>query len=137
MPGQRVRGPAYRLYGRRLRRNLERAPLPRHIAMILDGNRRWARLAGLESAAHGHRAGAAKIVEFAEWVADLRIPVITLYHHSTDNLTGRQSEELEALFTIIGDLATALSERWRVQHVGTAVGLPEPLRQALTEAEER
>ena len=137
MPGQRVRGPIYRLYSRRLRRNLEAGPLPRHVAMILDGNRRWARQAGLESAAYGHRAGAAKIVEFAEWVAELRIPVITLYLLSTDNLTGRQSEELDALFGIIGNLATALSERWKVQHVGTATGLPSTLTEALAEAERR
>ncbi|HEY8318452.1 MAG TPA: isoprenyl transferase [Amnibacterium sp.] len=137
MPGQRVRGPIYRLYSRRLRRNLERGPLPKHVAMILDGNRRWARQAGLESAAHGHRAGALKIVEFAEWVVELRIPVITLYLLSTDNLTGRQSEELDALFGIIANLATALSERWKVQHVGTATGLPTTLTEALAEAERR
>ncbi|HET6825114.1 MAG TPA: polyprenyl diphosphate synthase [Amnibacterium sp.] len=136
-PDQRARGPAYRLYGRRLRRNLEQGPLPKHIAMILDGNRRWARQVGLESAAHGHRAGAAKIVEFAGWVDGLGIPVITLYLLSTDNLTGRHSDELDALFGIIGDLATALSERWRVQHVGTATGLPESLLRSLAAAEER
>jgi len=136
-PDQRARGPAYRLYGRRLRRALEQGPLPKHIGMILDGNRRWARQVGLESAAHGHRAGAAKVVEFAGWVDALRIPVITLYLLSTDNLTGRRSDELDALFGIIGDLATALSERWRVQHVGTAAGLPESLLQALATAEER
>ncbi len=132
-----MRGPAYRLYQRRLRRNLEGGPLPQHVAMILDGNRRWARQVGLESAAHGHRAGALKIVEFAEWVDELHIPVITLYLLSTDNLTGRTGEELDALFGIIGDLATALSERWRVQHVGTDTGLPESLLKALRTAEER
>lgn len=137
VPGLSVRSPAYRLYTRRLRRNLEHSELPRHIAMILDGNRRWARQVGLDSAAHGHRAGAAKIVEFAEWVADLRIPVITLYLLSTDNLTGRRSEELDALFGIIGELATALSARWRVQHVGTTAGLPDDLVAALGEAERR
>ncbi|MDH2445380.1 isoprenyl transferase [Amnibacterium sp. CER49] len=127
--------PAYRLYQRRLRRQLASAPLPHHVAMILDGNRRWARLAGLESAAHGHRAGADKILEFAGWVDDLGIPVITLYLLSTDNLTGRPDEELEALFRIIGDLATSLARRWKVQHVGTATGLPPALESALTEAE--
>jgi short-chain Z-isoprenyl diphosphate synthase len=135
--GQRVRGPLYRVYQRRLRRNLEGGPLPKHIAMILDGNRRWAKLAGLESAAHGHRAGADKILEFAGWVADLKIPVITLYLLSTDNLTGRTDEELDALFRIIGDLASTLSKQWRVQHVGTSTGLPVALQNSLQEAERR
>ena len=132
-----MRGPAYRLYQRRLRRNLENGPLPRHVAMILDGNRRWARLAGLGSVAHGHRAGADKFLEFAGWVDSLRIPVVTFYLLSTDNLTGRDDEELDALFEIIGDLALELSERWRVQHVGTSTGLPQSLLAALTEAESR
>jgi short-chain Z-isoprenyl diphosphate synthase len=135
IPGQRLRRPAYRLYARRLRRNLERGPLPKHIAMILDGNRRWARQAGLESVAHGHRAGADKFLEFAGWVDDLHIPVVTFYLLSTDNLTGRDDEELIALFQIIGDLALELSDRWKVQHVGTTAGLPPGLLEALQQAE--
>ena len=137
VPGQRIRGPAYRVYQRRLRGNLENGPLPKHVAMILDGNRRWARLAGLGSVAHGHRAGADKFLEFAGWVDDLGIPVVTFYLLSTDNLTGRDDEELTALFGIIGDLALDLADRWRVQHVGTSAGLPPALLEALTEAQRR
>lgn len=136
---ERVGGPLYALYQRRLRRALAGAPLPHHVAMILDGNRRWARQSGLGSAAHGHRAGADKIREFAGWVDELHIPVITLYLLSTDNLTGRRGEELEALFGIIGDLATDLSQvpGWRVQQVGQRHGLPAGLRAALEAAEAR
>jgi short-chain Z-isoprenyl diphosphate synthase len=65
--------------------------------------------------------------------------MVTLYLLSTDNLSGRASEELEALCGIIADLATELSQvrDWRVQHVGTAQGLPDPLREALATAEAR
>jgi short-chain Z-isoprenyl diphosphate synthase len=107
--------------------------------MILDGNRRWARGAGLESVAHGHRAGADKIREFAGWCDDLGIRMVTLYLLSTDNLTGRASEELEALYEIIADLATELSQvrDWRVQHVGSSAGLPSSLTDALRAAEAR
>jgi short-chain Z-isoprenyl diphosphate synthase len=135
----RSSGPAYALYQRRLRRQLEGAPLPAHVAMILDGNRRWAKGAGLDSAAHGHRAGAHKVREFAGWCDDLGIRMVTLYLLSTDNLSGRTTEELEALFGIIGDLATELSQvrDWRVQHVGSSVGLPEHLTAALQAAEAR
>lgn len=135
--GVRLRRPFYSLYQRRLRHNLGSAPLPRHVAMILDGNRRWARLAGLESAEHGHRAGADKLLEFAGWVDGLHIPHVTFYLLSTDNLQGRQDEELTALFEIIGTLALDLSTRWRVKHVGTTEGLPESLLTALRTAEEQ
>ncbi len=107
--------------------------------MIIDGNRRWAKLRELETAAHGHRAGAAKYREFLEWCDDLGISVATLYLLSTDNLTGRTPEELDGLFEIIGDLADDLSHfrDWRIQHVGSPQGLPESLRQRLSEAEKR
>jgi len=107
--------------------------------MIIDGNRRWARLRELETAAHGHRAGAAKYREFLEWCDDLGIGVATLYLLSTDNLTGRSAEELAQLFEIIGDLAEDLSHfrDWRIQHVGSNDGLPASLVDKLDRAEER
>ncbi len=107
--------------------------------MIIDGNRRWARLRELETAAHGHRAGAAKMREFLEWCDDLGIRVATLYLLSTDNLTGRSSTELDGLFQIIADLADELSRfrDWRIQHVGSTDGLPESLVQQLEAAQAR
>ncbi len=131
------RGLLYGLYQRRIRRWLEGQTLPKHIAMILDGNRRWARQNLLETAAHGHRAGALKFREFLEWCDDLDIEVATLYLLSTDNLTGRHTDELDELFQIIADLADDLSRfrDWRVQHVGSSDGLPDPLRQALGAAQ--
>lgn len=133
------RGLLYGLYQNRLRREIARQELPHHIAMIIDGNRRWARLRELETAAHGHRAGAAKYREFLQWCDDLGIRVATLYLLSTDNLRGRTTDELDGLFEIIGDLAEDLSRfrDWRVQHVGSAEGLPESLRERLAAAEER
>lgn len=133
------RGWLYGLYQSRLRRQLAGQELPHHVAMIIDGNRRWARLRELETAAHGHRAGAAKYREFLEWCDDLGIQVATLYLLSTDNLQGRTSDELEGLFEIIGDLAEDLSHYrdWRVQHVGSVEGLPQALRDRLAEAERR
>lgn len=133
------RGILYGVYQRRIRRYLTHQELPRHIAMILDGNRRWARQRLLETAAHGHRAGAAKFREFLIWCDDLGIATSTLYLLSTDNLTGRHSDELDELFRIIGDLAEDLSHfrNWRVQHVGSTDGLPGHLVETLAAAAAR
>ncbi len=133
------RGILYRAYQRRIRRQIDGQVMPKHVAMIVDGNRRWAKQLGLESAAHGHRAGAAKIPEFLDWCDDLGIEVVTLYLLSSDNLTGRGGEELEELVGIIADLAGTLAEHrdWRVQHVGSNEGLPEPLVRALEAAAAR
>jgi short-chain Z-isoprenyl diphosphate synthase len=135
----RGRGILYRLYQNRLRRELDAAALPRHVAMIIDGNRRWAKQLGYDSAAHGHRAGAAKMRDFLEWCDDLGINVVTLYLLSSDNLGNRPSSELADLIEIIAELAEELSHYrdWRVQHVGSDAGLPEPLIAALDAAEQR
>ncbi|GAA3740027.1 isoprenyl transferase [Leifsonia bigeumensis] len=133
------RGILYGLYQRRLRREIADLTVPKHIAMILDGNRRWARQNLLESAGHGHRAGAAKFREFLIWCDDIGVKVTTLYLLSADNLTGRTNEELQELFEIIADLADDLSHfrNWRVQHVGSRDGLPGALIASLKAAEAR
>ncbi|MFD1714326.1 isoprenyl transferase [Amnibacterium flavum] len=138
--GKRVRrNPIYAFYQRGLRRSLTAESLPKHVGMIFDGNRRWARQLGLETAAHGHRAGAAKIREFLIWCDELGIEVVTLYLLSTDNLSGRESSELSALIEIIAELADDLSRfrNWRIMHVGSNDGLPEGLVQALDAAQTR
>ncbi|NEM90658.1 isoprenyl transferase [Galbitalea soli] len=133
------RGLLYDVYQRRLRRWLVGKDIPKHVAMIVDGNRRWAKQRALESAAHGHRAGAAKIREFLVWCDELGIEVVTLYLLSSDNLGGRPSDELAELFEIITELADDLSRNgdWRVQHVGRIEGLPHGLVTALADAESR
>ena len=133
------RGLLYGLYSARLRRELTHAALPRHVGMIIDGNRRWARERALETAAHGYRAGADKMREFLGWCDGLGIRVVTLYLLSGDNLVGRPREELSLLFEVISDLADDLSRAadWRIQHVGAVDGLPADLVEALRAAEVR
>ncbi len=132
-------GLLYRLYQRRLRREIDPVRVPHHIAVIVDGNRRWAKQRLQERAAFGHRAGARKIPEFLGWCEEAGVGVVTLYLLSADNLQSRDRVELEDLFGIIGELATLLSEnpRWRVKHVGACEGLSPELATALGEAEAR
>lgn len=133
------RGPLYRLYINRLRRQIPPDAVPGHIAMMIDGNRRWARQLGYDSAAHGHRAGAAKMLEFLEWCDAIGVRVVSLYLLSTDNLRKRDSKELADLIQIIAELADQLSHEpdWRVQHVGRADGLPADLARVLGDVEAR
>ncbi|ALJ19861.1 isoprenyl transferase [Microbacterium sp. No. 7] len=132
-------GPLYRLYSSRLRRQLTPGEVPHHVAMMIDGNRRWARQAGFATVADGHRAGAAKMHEFLRWCDGLGIRVVSLYLLSTDNLRKRDSAELADLIEIIADLARSLSHErnWRVQHVGRAEALPDDLAETLREAAQR
>jgi short-chain Z-isoprenyl diphosphate synthase len=132
-------GVLYRLYQRRLRKQIDGLTPPKHVGLILDGNRRWAKQRALESSSHGHRAGADKIHEFLGWCEDYGIEVVTLYLLSTDNIVGREDAELDALADIIETLANQLSrfKNWRVKHVGQTDVLPEGLRETLEAATAR
>lgn len=132
-------GLLYRLYQRRLRREIDPERVPRHIAMIVDGNRRWAKQRLQERAAFGHRAGARKVPELLGWCEEAGIETVTLYLLSADNLNARDRVELEDLFGIIALLAAELARnpRWRVKHVGSCEGLSPELAEALRDAEAR
>jgi short-chain Z-isoprenyl diphosphate synthase len=135
----RGQGLLYRLYIGRLRRHIDPASVPEHVAMMIDGNRRWARQLGYHSAAEGHRAGAAKMREFLEWCDDIGVRVVSLYLLSLDNIRKRNAEEISDLIEIIAELADSLSHArdWRVQHVGRTDGLPSELARVLADAQER
>lgn len=94
-------GLLHRVYERRLAHTLEPDLLPRHIGVIIDGNRRWAKASGA-STAEGHRQGAAKITEFLTWCEEMSIPLVTVWMLSTDNLS-RPPEELRTLHGIIAE----------------------------------
>ncbi len=129
----------YRLYQRRLRREIDPARVPQHIAMIVDGNRRWAKQRLQERVAYGHRAGARKVLELLGWCEASGVGTVTLYLLSADNLKARDRQELDDLLDIISDLAEELSENenWRVKHVGSCEGLSEGLVRSLQAAEQK
>ncbi|MFL6153513.1 MAG: undecaprenyl diphosphate synthase family protein, partial [Ornithinibacter sp.] len=126
------------LYEHRIARSLTGADTPRHVGVIMDGNRRWARAIGLEDVAHGHRRGAEKIVDLLGWCDDAGVQVVTLFLLSTDNL-GRPEPELSALLRIIEDVATDLSRpdrRWQLRAMGALEMLPPETAAVLKKAEE-
>jgi short-chain Z-isoprenyl diphosphate synthase len=128
---------AYDLYERRLLQNLSHDRLPRHVGVMCDGNRRWARGAG-EEIAGGYLAGADKIEEFLGWCDQLDIGLVTLWLLSTDNL-GRPAEEVGPLLSVIEDLVESLAEkgRWRVHPVGALDMLPAATSMRLKAASDR
>lgn len=131
--------PLYPLYERRIERGIGDAPLPRHVAVMCDGNRRWAREAGFTDVSHGHRAGAVKIAELLRWCDELEIGLATVYLLSTENLR-RSADELDELLEIIGDVVEEIAApdgTWRVHIVGHLDLLPERLAARLRDAEER
>lgn len=132
----------YRLYERELMGHLDPTRLPRHVGVILDGNRRFAREQGLADATEGHLAGARKIDEFLDWCWHLRIPYVTLWLLSTDNLA-RDDAEVAGLLEIIRDTVTRIAthpkskERGlRVSAVGALDLLPDEIRTSLERAED-
>ncbi|WP_028656694.1 MULTISPECIES: isoprenyl transferase [unclassified Nocardioides] len=129
---RRVLYPAYEA------RVLRRMPdnLPKHVGVMLDGNRRWARAVGRDTA-HGHRAGAANIEPLLTWCDEVGIEVVTLWLLSTDNLN-RPPEELEPLLEIIVEAVDSLAvqRRWRLHPVGALDLLPDATAERLKAAAE-
>jgi short-chain Z-isoprenyl diphosphate synthase len=126
----------YGLYGRRVEAHLDRDRVPRHVGVMLDGNRRWARAAGM-STVDGHQSGADKIPDFLSWCDEVGVEVVTLWMLSTDNLS-RPKEELVPLLGIIEQAVRDLAAtgHWRVHPVGALDLLPATTSAVLKEAEQ-
>ena len=132
-----LRDLVYRLYERRLEASLSGHSIPRHVGVILDGNRRWARSAGLADVSDGHQKGADHIFELLGWCRQAGVEVVTLWLLSTDNLN-RPAEELDPLLKIIEGAVSGLAaaRRWKVHPVGTLDLLPEGTQRVLKTAQE-
>ena len=126
----------YGVYGRQLERNLDRQRIPHHVAVVLDGNRRWARAFGAPKSS-GWQAGAEKVTEFLGWCRGVDVKLVTLFLLSTDNLH-RPDEELTPLLRIIEGLVRQLAGdgRWRVHPVGALDLLPDSTAAVLKQADD-
>ena len=131
-----LRDLVYGAYSRRVVSQIDADRIPRHVGVVLDGNRRWASDKG-SSSHHGHKAGADKIEEFISWCEEAGVEVVTLWLLSTDNLS-RPEKELAPLLEIIADTVTELAAtgRWRIHPVGALDLLPDETARALKEADD-
>jgi short-chain Z-isoprenyl diphosphate synthase len=129
----------YRAYERRLENAVRAGQRPHHVGIIIDGNRRWARAMGYEDAAAGYRSGAHKINELLGWCVELSIPVVTLWMLSTENLVGRNQDELDALLAVIEELVEGLpgNGHWTIRTLGALELLPDRTREILYNASAR
>jgi len=131
-------GLLYATYEHRLTAELDRSRLPHHVAVLADGNRRWARdNAPGQPLVAGYQAGADKLLEFVEWCDEIGIPVVTLWVLSTDNFSRSSAEEIEPLLRVIEKMVTGLadSRRWRLHPFGALDLLPEDSAELLRRAE--
>ena len=136
----RLRGIARDAYARLLEREIGGAPT--HVAVIQDGNRRYARERGRDYG-HGHRAGAETTEAMLEWCGDLGIEELTLYAFSTENFD-RPADERRELFDLIESKLRAFADREevhergvRIRAIGRIERLPDRVREAVDYAEAR
>jgi short-chain Z-isoprenyl diphosphate synthase len=133
-----LRDLVYRVYEHRLEAKLKRLKSagPRHVGVVIDGNRRWARSMGLADVSRGHRKGADKISELLTWCSEAGVELVTVWMLSNDNLN-RPKDELETLLSIIEDVVRELvDEGWRISPVGALDLLPSRTANVLKEAKE-
>lgn len=131
---------AYAMYLRRLRKQLAGAEMPRHLAVVMDGNRRWARQMGFDDPRIGHRYGAEHLTDVLGWCAEYGIAHVTVFMASVDNLAKRDSGEVGNLMRMIEEVVAARLARpagvWQVHVAGRPELLPDSTRHALKLAEE-
>ncbi|WP_225100085.1 polyprenyl diphosphate synthase [Streptomyces sp. CoH27] len=133
-------GPLYALYTHRLRRQVKGGPLPEHVGLIMDGNRRWARQMGMTNPSLGHKFGADRVDDVLSWCETLGIRHVTVFVCSTENLARRDDGEVAFLMELIERVVTTKlaqpAARWQVHIAGTVDGLPDTTAHALKHAEE-
>lgn len=131
----------YRIYERLLLRDVNRGPIPRHVGIILDGNRRFGELRRVRDPHEIYSAGAEKLDEVLDWCGELKIPAVTLWVFSTDNEHRTPNEVSGILAAVENKLRNLLQsqlllrQRIRVRAMGRLAALPPSLLDAIKAAE--
>ncbi|WP_246282050.1 polyprenyl diphosphate synthase [Nitrosopumilus ureiphilus] len=126
----------YKIYGKRLEKEIQNGDIPNHVALILDGNRRWAKR-HLTVPKKGHWKGADAVENLLDWCEEFDIKIVTLYALSAENLN-RKDEELEYLYELIRMRLEKLYNdprihrcKMRVKGIGRIELLPDSIKEIL------
>lgn len=137
-----IKWPFYFAYEKYLQAKVGTWRLPRHIGIIMDGNRRFARQVGLGSPSRGHALGAEKLMDVLSWCYEMGISVVTVWSFSLDNFN-RDTSEVEALLQLFEDKTRQMvhdsevhDNEVRVRYIGELGLLPEGLRKEIQAVEE-
>ena len=132
----------YRLYEWYITRNLKPEKMPKHVAIIMDGNRRYSKLQGNIDVIKGHEIGVDTLEKVLDWSIELGIEIITVYAFSTENFN-RPAHEVEGLMNLfvtnfkrLVDHEKIHRNEVRVKVVGRTDLIPESVREAIKEAED-
>lgn len=132
----------YRAYERRLLKDIKRWPVPKHVAIIMDGNRRYAEELGLQPI-DGHDMGRDKLEQVLDWCMEVDVKVLTVYAFSTENIkrTMGEVEKLMELFDInfrrAADDERVHKNKVRIRAIGQVDKLPPKVQEAIKYAEDR
>lgn len=132
-----VRGVFEVAYTRHLLNEVPTFGLPRHVGILIDGNRRWARSVGLLDPSDGHRAGGARVRELLGWLDEIGVERVTVFMLSDDNLN-RPAQEVSALMEIVTNVVRGVSgpdDPWRLTVIGSLDLLPSDVATALKKVE--
>ncbi len=126
----------YKIYGKRLENEVKNGDIPNHVALILDGNRRWAKM-HLSLPKTGHWKGADAVENLLDWCEEFDIKIVTLYALSAENLN-RNDEELEHIYELIRMRLEKLYNdprihrcKMRVKGIGRIELLPDSIKDVL------
>lgn len=132
----------YRLYEWYITRDLKPEKMPKHVAIIMDGNRRYSKLQGNIDVVKGHEIGVDTLEKVLDWSIELGIEIITVYAFSTENFN-RPKHEVEGLMNLfvknfkrLVDHEKIHRNEVKVKVVGRTDLIPESVREAIKEAED-
>lgn len=133
--------PLYSLYEWYISRNLDRSKMPKHVAIIMDGNRRYSKIQGNMSPIEGHKRGVDTLENVLEWCIDLNINIVTVYAFSTENFN-RSEQEVKDLMNLFVESFLSIStnkkihkNKVRLKAVGKLDLFPQDVRDAIADAE--
>ena len=138
-----IKGQAYGQYELKLEREVRQGKIPKHVAVIMDGNRRYAEETLQGDSKQGHMKGKDKLEELMEWCREIGVKVLTVYAFSTENFS-REEDEVEFLMDLLEKSLLSFAEDERIHRnrvklkvIGDISKIPDKVAEAIRYAEER